>query len=296
MSRRALAPVDRMTTTARGLSLDNLSARITVPDTGDELARLAQTWNEVLAQLELAVGGLTRFTADASHELKTPIAIVRATVDIALRRDRTTAEYRKALKRIEHETEFMTQLIDQLLWLARADAGAEQFTKMPLDLREVLAEACGAIAPVAAERGLTLQTTSVNHPVVVEADPASLRRLILLVLDNALKYTPERGRVHVSLSSEPGAALIAVHDNGIGIRAEDLPLVFDRFWRADKARTRGQGTGLGLSIARKIAEMNSAHIEAQSEPGDGTTFRMLFPLTTEPNAATRVERPAELHT
>jgi signal transduction histidine kinase len=284
-----------MTAAARELSLHNLSARLVVPDTGDELARLAQTWNDVVAQLELAVGGLTRFTADASHELKTPLAILRATVEIALRHERTTAEYKKALQRVEFETKFMTRLTDQLLWLARADARAEEPTASKVDLAAIVAEACEAVSPLALDRGLILQVLSSSQPVLVHANEVSLRSLVLLLLDNSLKYTPARGKVCVSTRRESGSAIIEVQDTGVGIRSEDLQLVFERFWRADKARTRGQGTGLGLSIAKKIVSLNGGSIEAESQPGEGATFRVVLPLATESGNNSSAEVAAETY-
>lgn len=172
----------------------------------------------------------------------------------------------------------MNRLIDDLLWLAREDARASQGPQGSADLRYVITEACTAAAPIAAERGVEIRVHGGDHALVVSADAESLRRLLLLLLDNALKYTPAGGTVDVSLTSRDGSATVSVRDTGIGIRQEDLPFVFDRFWRADKARTRGHGTGLGLSIAQKIAATSGGRLEAESLAEQGAIFSVVVPV------------------
>jgi two-component system, OmpR family, heavy metal sensor histidine kinase CusS len=279
ISGRALAPVDAMTQAARSIGIGNLSQRLDVPAAGDELQRLSTTWNDMLARLESAVKRLSQFTADASHELRTPIALIRTTAELTLRRERAPETYREALRQVMAETEKTAVLVDNLLLLARADAG------LPLELERIeltplVRDVCRQGEVLAGARQLHLAAEMPDQPVYVEANDPELRRLLLLLVDNAVKYTPAGGRITVSLACGQDGATVAVQDTGIGIPGAALPHVFERFYRVDESRNRDQGgAGLGLSIAKWIADRHHAHLEAESVPGEGSTFRVRFPLS-----------------
>ncbi|HUL73168.1 MAG TPA: ATP-binding protein [Vicinamibacterales bacterium] len=251
---RALAPVDRMTRTVQETTLRNLDHRLDVPPADDELRRLATTFNEMLARMQAGVADLTRLTAEASHELRTPVSLVRTTAEVALAQPRSADEYREALSDVLGHAERMSSLVGDLLALARADAGVESGETVPVDLAEVVRDAARHFEAAATQRSLSL-TVSAPAPVVVPGDPESLRRLLVILLDNAVKYTPSGGRVDVRLGAADGAAVIHVTDTGIGVDPAERARVFDRFYRGAAARQRAaDGSGLGLSIAKTIVE------------------------------------------
>jgi len=279
ISGRALAPVDEITRTAQSIGIQNLSGRLTVPSTGDELQRLSETWNAMLARLETAVKRLSQFTADASHELRTPIALIRTTAELTLRRERTPQTYREALRQIVAESDRTARLIEDLLLLARADAGLPALPLERLELTPLVRDVCEQGQILAQARQLKISTEVPDEPVFVEANDPALRRLLLLLVDNAVKYTPAGGRITVSLGRDPQGAIVAVRDTGIGIPDSALPHVFERFYRADESRNRDAGgAGLGLSIAKWIADRHNASLEAESVVGQGSTFRVRFPI------------------
>jgi heavy metal sensor kinase len=276
ISRRALAPVDAMTEAARSIGVRNLSQRLATPGTGDELQRLAETWNKMLDRLESAVNRLAQFTADASHELRTPVALIRTTAELTLRRRRTTEEYCEALTEIQAESERTSELIADLLTLARADAGQGSLPLEPADLAPLVEEACRQGRLLAGAKQVRLEASAPEEAVFVDANPPALRRLLLILLDNAVKYTPRGGTVRISVSAGPPAA-ITVTDTGTGIPEKELSRIFERFYRADPSRNRETGgSGLGLSIAQWIAEMHGAEIGAESAEGQGSEFRVRF--------------------
>jgi two-component system heavy metal sensor histidine kinase CusS len=279
ISRRALAPVDHITQAARSIGIQNLSQRLTVPSTGDELQRLSATWNDMLARLETAVKRLSQFTADASHELRTPIALIRTTAELALRRERSPESYREALREIVAESERTARLVEDLLLLARADAGLPALPLENLELTPLVRDICEQGQVLAAQRQLQISAEVPEKPVIIQANHPALRRLLLLLVDNAVKYTPAGGRIIVSVLHDPSSATVAVRDTGVGIPDSALPHVFERFYRADDSRNRDTGgAGLGLSIAQWIAERHHASLEAESVVGQGSTFRVRFPL------------------
>jgi heavy metal sensor kinase len=279
MSRRALAPFDEITRAARSIGIQNLAHRLAVPRTGDELQRLSETLNDMMQRLDTAVKRITQFTADASHELRTPIAVMRTTAEVALRRDRSATEYREALSQVLAELERTSGLVENLMLLARADSGAEALSKRPTDLAQSVREACTQGQTLAAARDILFEFALPEERIPVEGDAQALRRLFLILIDNAVKYTASRGSVSVSLTSTDGIAIGEVRDSGIGISRDDLPNIFERFYRADKARSREMGgAGLGLSIARWIVENHHGEIKVESEPGKGSIFRVELPL------------------
>jgi heavy metal sensor kinase len=279
ISTRALAPVDQITQTARTISAQNLSSRLVVPNTGDELQRLSETLNGMLERLEAAFKKITQFTADASHELRTPVAVMRTRAELSLRKARSADEYRDVIAEILTELEKTSGLIEQLMFLARADSGAEMLHFSATNISEVLHEACHQGSALAEAKQIAFQEQISGEPMWIQGDASSLRRLFLILIDNAVKYTPASGQVEVSLHRKNGYAVAEVRDTGIGIAQADLPNVFERFYRADKARTRESGgVGLGLSIGRWITEVHAGTIEVHSTPGHGSTFQIRLPI------------------
>jgi heavy metal sensor kinase len=282
MSRRALAPVDEITRSARTIGAQNLSMRLAVPQTGDELERLATTLNEMLSRLDDAFQRITQFTADASHELRTPVSVMRTSAELALRKPRTEAEYRDAMSQILAETEKVSRLIEQLLLLARTDSSSTTIPIARTNLNDILERVWRQARIPAESKNLKSELHVPQAPIWVRGDPASLERLFLILLDNAVKYTSDGGRIELRLSSDDGFALTEIRDTGIGIAPEDIPHIFDRFYRADRARSRETGgTGLGLAIGRWIAGAHGGEIRVQSEPSKGSSFQVRLPLSRE---------------
>jgi heavy metal sensor kinase len=273
LSSRALAPVDRIIQDARSIGHRNLSQRLMVPRSRDELQRLSETLNEMIERLEVAFQRITRFTADASHELRSPVAFIRATAEVALLRDRDVATYRSALADMHSEASRMSQLIDGLLTLARADAGSSQLAMAPVDLREPLKQAGSKALAGAKAKNIRFSTHLPNCAVRAIGDSTALGCLFLILIENAVKYTPDGGSVDVQLAANGDLATISVRDSGIGIAEEEQGRIFERFFRSDKARQRDSGgSGLGLSIARWIADAHRAQIDVESKLGVGSTF------------------------
>ncbi|PYQ88528.1 MAG: two-component sensor histidine kinase [Acidobacteria bacterium] len=281
LSRRALAPVDDITSTARSIGEHNLSKRLRISPSGDELQRLAETFNQMLDRLEVAFRRITQFTADASHELRTPVALVRTTAELALRQDRSEPEYREAIGEILDEAERMSGLLDSLLTLARVDSGAEALSLADVDLAAVIRDVCGRSEPLVHSKQLRLDRVLPDGRMVVHGDAHALERLFLILIDNAIKYTPSGGRIRVALETQADQAAVTIEDTGVGIPKDALPFVFDRFYRVDKVRSRQDGgAGLGLSIARWIIDAHRGSIEAESIQGNGTTFIVRIPAAT----------------
>ena len=278
---RALEPVDRMITEVREITDGRtLHRRLAVPMERDELGRLAETLNQMMARLERNFAALRRFTADASHELKTPLTVVRAGVERAITRPEMPSETLAPLEETLQEVNRMTELLDSLLTLARADEGRAELHRELVDLREIIAETGETGELLAEHAGVGMEIRLPPEPVVVSVDRSRVRQLALNLIENAVKYTPRGGQVSVELAGSDGRAMFTVADTGIGIAPGDLPHVFDRFWRADSARTRTSeraGTGLGLAISKWIAEAHGGTIDVQSRPGRGTTFTVGLP-------------------
>lgn len=277
MSARALAPVDRITLTARTIGARNLSNRLEVPQTRDELQRLTETLNGMLERLEHAFRQITQFTADASHELRTPISLMRTEAEITLSQPRSAGEYREAFASVYAELESTSELVEKLLILARADSGAETLQNGTVDFGEILREVCHKGRVLAEHKAISFRDHIPAQPLWIKGEANSLRRLFLILIDNAVRYTPPGGSVEVTgvLSDDTRSALGVVRDTGIGIASVDLPHIFERFYRADKARSHESGgVGLGLSIGRWIAAAHGGTIEVESSPGNGSVFRV----------------------
>ncbi|MCX6627373.1 MAG: ATP-binding protein, partial [Candidatus Solibacter sp.] len=274
LSSRALAPVDEITSVAKTISVQNLSRRIASPQTGDELQRMAETWNEVLGRLDAAVQRIRQFTQDASHELRTPLTLIRATAELALRREREPAEYRASLRQVVSEAERMTVLTESLLTLARADTHGMDMALTATDLSLLVNSVVEQNAARALEKGVTLRARSAAQSAVAAADAAGLRRVLMILVDNALKHTPSGGAITLSTAAVGRSVMLAVEDTGDGIAADAMPHLFERFYRADEARGSGNGFGLGLAIAQAIARAHGTSITVESSPGAGARFSL----------------------
>lgn len=282
LSRRALWPVDQITETARHIGVTNLSERLSVPRTNDELQRLAETWNDMLQRLDIAVSQISQFTADASHELRTPVAIIRLSAENALRKTRSDNEYRDALRRIQSESENMTHLIEDLLFLARADVPGCATELGIVEIGTLVKAVCEDLYPLAEAKAIRLTQNIPEFSFSVLGNFSALRRMILILLDNAIKYTPEGGAVSVSLCRQSGKVVLTVEDNGIGIPEEAQSRVFQRFFRVDPSRNKESGGhGLGLAIAQMIVNQHKAAIELQSNVSGGCIFSVSLALVAE---------------
>ena len=281
VSRRALRPVDQIAAAARTISIQNLSERLLVPQTGDELQRLSETLNEMLGRLNDSVTRIAQFTADASHELRAPVALIRTTAELTLGRTRQPEEYEKAMREVLLESERTSHLLDSLLTLARGDSGTGALDFECLDIAVPLREAVLEGKKLAEEKQIVITSHPPQMGPAVSGDPDALRRVFLILIDNAIKYTQPGGAVEVSLRLSGDAAEVSVSDTGMGIANADQPHIFDRFWRADKVRSRETGgVGLGLSIARWIIDQHHGSITVESQEGKGSTFRVSIPLAS----------------
>ena len=273
----ALRPLDRMTRTARRISAEDLSQRVERPRTGDELDRLAETMNDMLARLEQAFSQSRRFAADAAHELRTPLAALRGSIEVALRGARSPEEYRRVLASDLEEVERLIRLSEDLLLLSRSMAGPEP-TRAMVDLEPLLLEVLDVGARLGQPAGVSVRIESAA-PASVRGDAAALRRALVNLVENGIKYTPRGGKVELSLSAGAGTAAVEVSDTGIGIEAADAERIFDPFVRLDAARSRDTGgAGLGLVIARSIVAAHGGTLAVDSRPGSGSRFTIRLPL------------------
>ena len=279
LSGRAMKPVNNLVDAARGISERNLSQRLELPAADDELRDLAQTLNNMLGRLDAALTRNVRFTSDASHELRTPVAVIRTTAEVLLQRERSVVEYEEMVKGILVEAEFTTELIENLLTLARADSSTSALALVPTDTGALVQELEPGSQALATQRGLKWSCMICPEPITILADRQHLRRLLLILIDNALRYTPRDGTVRLTLTRERGQAVFTVVDSGIGIPEEELSRIFDRFHRAPNARCfHAEGSGLGLSIAQWIAAAHRGTVEVSSRVDEGTSMRLLIPL------------------
>jgi len=277
LARTALAPVQQLDRLTQEITAERLDRRLTPANPGDELGRLTQTINQMIGRLEGSFSEIRRFTADASHEIRTPLTAIRAETEVALRQPLTVHEYQNLLGSILEECDRLSRLTDQLLTLAREDAGSSRAVHEVVDIAGIVQEVAETLRPVAESKGLRFHSET-DGPVRVSGDNLGLRQVFFNVLDNAIKYTPPGGDVRIDLSQRDGEVVMTIRDTGIGIAAEHLPHVFDRFYRVDKARSRAEGgTGLGLSIARSTVAAHGGRIELTSTPSQGTTCMIQLP-------------------
>jgi heavy metal sensor kinase len=277
LARRALRPVDRMSQSALRISAEDLSRRLERRGTGDEIDRLADTLNAMLARLQAAFGEMQRFAADAAHELRTPLTALKGGIEVALRAERPPEEYRRVLASSIEEVDQLIRLAEDLLLLSRSSAG---FTavRRSVDLEPLCLEAFEVGVRLAKAKGVMVRMGATT-PVVVQGDAAALRRALRNLVDNAVKYTPAGGSVVISLERTPEGAALVVEDTGIGIAAADVQRVFEPFVRLDAGRSRDTGgSGLGLAIARSIALAHGGTLEVESRPGAGSRFTTRLPV------------------
>ena len=279
LAQRALKPVDQITRTAHEIEESDLSRRIPV-QSKDELGRLAATLNQMIERLEKAFKRQKQFTSDASHELRTPLAVIQAESTLALNKERTANEYKQSLEIVSNESMLMAKVVDQLLTLARVDSGKEQLSFEEIDLSELLAGVAAHAEILCRDKGLEFHSDRMET-ILVSGDRAKLRELFLNLLDNAIRYSPDGGKISLTLRRAEESAVISIADIGIGISEEDIPYIFERFYRVDKARSRVEnGAGLGLAICKYIAEIHGGRIEVISRLGEGSTFSVWLPITS----------------
>lgn len=278
---RTLQPVERIVDEVRAISDGrSLHRRLAPLATHDELGRLTTTLNDMLARLERSFASLRRFTADASHELKTPLTVLRVGIERAITHPNVPPEVLETLEETLQEVNRMSELVDSMLTLARADEGRAPLHLEPVDLKELLAELEETASMLGEQAGVAVEVAVPSEPVTMHADRDRLRQLLMNLLTNAIKYTPAGGQVWVASSARDGDVVLEVRDTGVGIAPGDLPHIFDRFWRADPARSRTgdrPGVGLGLAICKWTAEAHGGHIDVESRPGRGTTFTVTLP-------------------
>ena len=283
LARRALRPVDHMATTARRISGEDLSGRLEEPGGGDELDRLAKTLNQMLERLDIVFQQIRQFSADASHELQTPLTIFKGELEVALRAERSPTEYRRVLTSALEEIDRISDLVEGLLLLSRSDVGMFRMAPRRIELAQVVMEVYERAAILAQKQGVVLDLGTMEA-VPVDGDPEWLHRLILNLVDNAIKYTPENGKVTLSLYQDDAWAAIDISDTGIGLTVEEQEQIFKPFYRTEQASSGiEKGAGLGLSIASSIAQAHGGRIEVDSRPGSGSVFCVRLPRVSQQN-------------
>jgi heavy metal sensor kinase len=276
---RAIRPIEDISATAVKIAAGDLSQRISAADTDSELGRLAAVLNSTFARLDAAFAQQRQFTSDAAHELRTPITVMLAQTQTVLNRERGAAEYRATVETCQRAAQRMRKLTEALLELARLDAGQETLKRVPFDLSKTVSDCGELMAPLADARRLKIHCAVPALPCV--GDPERMGQVITNLLGNAIEYSQESGEVRITGERQSGAVILSVSDSGPGIAAEDLPRIFERFYRADKARSGNGGhTGLGLAISKAIVEAHGGSLEAASRPGAGATFTVRLPGQT----------------
>jgi heavy metal sensor kinase len=274
---RAIRPIEDISATAAKIAAGDLSQRISLTDTENELGHLAGVLNSTFARLESAFNNQARFTSDASHELRTPVSTILLQTQTALSRERPSSEYQETLEACQRAAQRMRQLIESLLALARLDAGQELLRRDECDLSAIVGRSIELIRPLATHRGITIQTTL--SKALCRGDATRLAQVSDNLLTNAVNYNQEGGEIRISTANAQGMVTLIVTNTGAGIAAEDLPHIFERFYRADKARTSNGGhSGLGLAITKAIVQAHGGAITARSEPGSRTTFTVSLPV------------------
>jgi len=278
---RTISPVIRISRSMQRINAENLDQRLPVSAAGDEISNLAETFNGLLARLHDSFRRIRQFSGDASHELRTPLTILKGETEVALRWAKSPEEFRSALQSNLEEINRMERIIEDLLQLAKSDAGELPMEIEDLSLSDLILEIFMQGRTLAEGRLLEIEIeVEVDREIRIQGDALRLRQLFLNLIVNAIKYTPDPGRVDVSLATEGDDAVVRVVDNGIGIPAEQLPHIFDRFYRVDQARNREVGgAGLGLSIVKWIVEAHAGQIKVQSEVGSGSIFTVTLPIS-----------------
>ena len=278
MAGRALTPLARLAAVARTISVTGLHRRVPVRGVDDELDAVAVAFNGVVAHLERAVGDMRQFSAAMAHEIRTPLAAIRAGMELSLSERRSTEDQRRAVVSQLEEVDKLTRLLNQLLMLARAEAGELTVAHGPVQLADVCRSVVESLEPVALSKDVAL-TCQCGEPVTIVGDAGWMERLVLNLVDNALKFTGAGGAVDVCVTREGRTAGLAVRDSGVGIPADALPRVFERFYRVDSARSPShEGAGLGLSLVKWIVDCHAGTIAIASSPGHGSTVTVRLPI------------------
>jgi heavy metal sensor kinase len=290
LANKALKPVDHITQTARLISSQNLTQRITPQKVKDEIGRLIDTFNDMISRLDHSFRQIKQFTQDASHELKTPLTILKGEVEVTLRKERTPEEYQQILKSNLEEINRMSRIIDDLLLLSKADSGELKLNKEETNINRILNEVVAQMDILAQEKRLRIEIINHQEDIWIFADSLRLRELFLNLISNGIKYTEEGGVIRITVTKEVQNGLkkqflkVIVSDTGIGISKEDQLRIFDRFYRVDKARSREEGgSGLGLSICKWIVESHQGEIKVESEVGKGSSFIVRLPINLPNN-------------
>ena len=279
LARRALSPVERMAERARLINAERLNDRLPVDNPSDELGRLASVFNDTLSRLQLSFDQMRRFTADASHELRTPLTAMRSVGEVGLRGRRDEAAYREIIGSMLEEVERLALLVDRLLTLSRADTGKAQLSLEVVDVPELASQVAEQLGVLAEEKGQSIQVECSAVPSWV-GDRIVLRQALMNLVDNAIKYSPDGGRIEISVSQAPEGTILEVADTGPGIPPDLQSRIFDRFYRVDEARSRENGgTGLGLAIAKWAVEVNGGRLTLEPPKGAGSRFRITLTQT-----------------
>lgn len=278
IARRALKPVAKITQTAKDIgSGANLSQRIPVPEVKDEIGELALTFNSMMDRLESSFSQMRQFSSDASHELRTPLTVLKGQSELTLGKERKPKEYQEVISSNLEEIQYMSKVLEDLFMLSKSDENQIALDYESVDLKLLIEEICRHAQIIASEKNIKIITAYIER-IQVYGDPVRLRQMIWNVIVNGIKYTQPDGEVTISLQEKKDIALITIQDNGIGISNSDLPLIFNRFYRVDKARSREEGgTGLGLSICKFIVDAHKGSIDTESTLGEGTKFKIKLP-------------------
>jgi len=282
MIKRAMRPVKAAVHTARKISAEDLSHRIRVKDSSGEIGELIETFNRMIARLEGYVNHIKRFTSNVSHELRTPLTVIRGEIEVTLRKARNKAEYEKVIWSVLEEAIRLEQIIDSLLFISRMEAQSKTIPMQEISMDKLLLHAFERWEPTAKKNGLQVTLKKLDT-LTIPGNETLLNRLILNLLENVVKFTPESGKVEIALEKREDTCVLTVKDTGFGIPDESLPHIFERFYRVDTARSRqGGGSGLGLAIVKHVAEIHGASVDVRSRIDEGSLFTVTFPLHPPP--------------
>ncbi len=277
LAKKAFRPVDQIRKAALKITLSNLGEKIDIGSRRDELGRLARTFNEMISRLRDSFLRINQFSIDVSHELKTPLTILKGQTEVALRKERNNEDYKNILKSNLEEINRMAEIIDDLLLLSKADTKEVKMNIEDVSLRDLIADVCMNVKIFADNKGIGLTMEEMDD-IKIKGDELKLRRMILNIVENGIKYTQPGGKVEICSFLNNGYVQIDIKDNGTGISENDIKFIFDRFYRGDKSRKRESGSGLGLSISRWIAEIHKGTIEVNSRLSEGSLFSIRLPV------------------